>query len=58
MGFVGVDWEVDWGVVDMMPSLIVLEVTRISQHYPKGVTGYNRRPKWGSGLGISLGIGR
>ena len=27
LGFIGVDWEVDWGAVDMMLSLIVPEVT-------------------------------
>jgi len=40
-GFVGVDW-VDWGAMDMMLSLIVLEVTGISQHCQKGVTGHNK----------------
>jgi len=37
-GFIGVDWEVDWGVVDTMLSSIALEVTGISQHFQKGVT--------------------
>jgi len=45
LGFIGIDWEVDWGVVDMMLSLIVPEVTRISQHFQKGVMGCNRGPQ-------------
>ena len=40
-GFVGVDWEVDWRAMDMMLSLIVLEVTGISQHCQKDVMGCN-----------------
>ena len=34
-GFIRVDWEVDWGAVDMMLSSIAPEVTRISQHFQK-----------------------
>ena len=41
LGFVGVDWEVDWGVMDTMLSLIVPEVARIIQHCQKGVMGHN-----------------
>ena len=40
-GFVGVDWEVDWGAMDMTLSSIVLEVNMLSQHSQKGVTGHN-----------------
>jgi len=32
-----VDWEVDWGVMDAMLSLIALEVTGISQNFQKVV---------------------
>ena len=41
LGFIGVDWEVDWGAMDTMLSSIVLEVTGINQHFQKGVTGCN-----------------
>jgi len=41
LGFIRVDWEVDWGVMDMMLSSIAPEVTRISQHFQKGVMGCN-----------------
>jgi len=41
LGFIGVDWEVDWGTVDTMLSSIVLEVTGISEHCEKGVMGCN-----------------
>ena len=34
------------GVVDMMLSLIALEVARISQYFQKGVTGHNTWPQW------------
>jgi len=41
LGLIGVDWEVDWGVVDMVLSLIAPEVTGISQHHQNGVMGHN-----------------
>ena len=41
-GFIGVDWEVGWGVMDIMLSLIAPEVTGVNQHCQKGVTGCNR----------------
>src|SRR5882724_12296993 len=43
LSFIGVDWRVDWGVVDVMLSSIALEVARIIQHCPKGVMGCNMR---------------
>ena len=39
--FFGIDWEVDWGVMDMMLSSIVPEVTQISQNCQKGVMEHN-----------------
>ena len=41
LDFIRVDWEVGWGVVDMMLSSIAPEVTVISQHCQKGVMGCN-----------------
>ena len=40
-GFIRVDWEVDWGVVDAMLSSIAPEVTRVSQNCQKGVMEHN-----------------
>ena len=42
LGLIGVDWEMDWGGVDMMISWKVPEVIGISQQFLKGVTGCNR----------------
>jgi len=41
-GFIGVDWEVDWGILDMMLSLIALEATGNSQNFQKCVMEHNR----------------
>jgi len=41
LGFIGVDWEVDWGVMDAKLSSIVPEVTGISHNFQKGVTECN-----------------
>jgi len=43
-GFIGVDWEVDWGTMDMMLSSIALELAGISQQCQKGVMGCNKGP--------------
>ena len=45
-GFIGVDWEMDWGgqVVYAMLNSIVLEVTQISQNCQKGVMEHNKAP--------------
>ena len=42
LGLIGVDWEVDWGVVDMVLSLIAPEVTGISQNFQKGVMEHTK----------------
>jgi len=41
LGSIRVDWEVDWGVMDMMLSWIALEVAQISHHFQNGVMGHN-----------------
>ena len=41
LGFIGDEWEVDWGVMGMMLSSIAPGVTRISQNFQKGVTEHN-----------------
>jgi len=40
-GLTRVDWEMDWGAMDMMISPKMLEGIRISQHFQKVVTGHN-----------------
>jgi len=52
--FVRVDWEVDWGAMDSMLCLIVLEVTRISQHCQKGVMVYCNLPALGRDLAHTI----
>jgi len=49
LGFVGVDWEVDWRVEDVMLSSIALEVTWISQNCQKGVMEHNNM-RWRQSL--------
>ena len=46
LGFIGVDWEVEWGAVDMMLSSIAPQVTGISHHFQKGVMGHNTAPTY------------